>query len=59
MYGLTIVQDEEEEDFNLDLKAGLESTEFNNFIEKAAELCAVSINDLEITEKVAFFLNIY
>jgi len=59
VYGLTIVQNEEEEDFNLDLKAGLESAEFNNFIEQVAQLCVVTVNDLEITEKVAFFLNIY
>ena len=53
-------EDEDDENsINLDVEKALTSSEYKNYLALAGELCFAEFIDFEITEKIAFFLNVY
>lgn len=59
VYGLTLVQDENADDFTLDMQAGLSSEEFKEYTEKASKLAKINVDALNNTQRAALLLNIY
>lgn len=58
LYCNSIVQDEEG-DSVLDVDAAMKSTEYKSYIQTACELEKVSLEDLGVSDSIAFFLNVY
>lgn len=59
LYEKAIVEDSEVEGHTIDVDAALKSTEYKSYINAACELAQVSIEELNDTERMAFFLNVY
>lgn len=59
VYSCAIDDDDEDSGNVIDVDAALHSTEYKSYINSCCELERVNVNDMNLNDKISFFMNVY